>query len=411
MEVKDCELHSENLLNAANSTGVSWPGEWCSDIIRLSNSLSTYASELRKANEKQQERQSQISKNATCHYWPAVAKDKVDEKFSKLSSVMSEMENEVSILVTEEDHFTDILTPMQKYRLYKDVSLEVSVMVIRYDPGGGCPLIVFMERVDSSFSEDTRYNIALKMLATIEPGIPKYHTQSMRRQFKKTIDILSAEIKPHQIRYIYRSLTGDSSSENIAHKIDERVMLAIDTEDPDLVIDLHELNHRRPGDTFDVFFRKLERQIEQFVAADEHKHGVAHMTDYLSIRDLRKQVAKNLPDGTPIPSESTIIHSFALPNMYAKSSQYYTGRINFRFTIQRRQLRAYHTDAHWCNTLFRYIRELAIQDCGNCVFISCDNKSKIYFGEPGHMLLSGVQVLLHQTPHLSLDHDVAHRET
>ena len=191
VEVKDCELHSENLLNAANSTGVSWPGEWGSDIIRLSNSLSTYASELRKANEKQQERQSQlypvrqISKNA------AVAKDKVDEKFSKLSSVMSEMENEVPILVMEEDHFTDILTPMQKYRLYKDVvSLEVSVMVIRYDPGGGCPLIVFMKRVDSSFSEDARYNIAMKMLATIEPDIPKYHTRSMRRQFKKTIDII-----------------------------------------------------------------------------------------------------------------------------------------------------------------------------------------------------------------------------
>ena len=201
----------------------------------------------------------------------AVAKDKVDEKFSKLSSVMSEMENEVPILVTDEDHFTDILTPMQKYRLYKDVmSLEVSVMVIRYDPGGGCPLIVFMERVDSTFSEDARYNIAIKILATIEPDIPKYHTRSMRRQFKKTIDILSAE---------------------------------------------------------------LERQIEQFVAVDERRHGVAHMSDYLSIRDLREQVAKNLPDGTPIPSESTVIHSFAPPNMYAKSSQYYTERINLRFTI------------------------------------------------------------------------------
>ena len=165
-------------------------------------------------------------------------------------------------------------------------------------------------------------------------------------------------------------------------------MLAIDREDPDLVIDLRELNHGRPGDTFDVFFRELERQIEQFVAADERRHGVAHMSDYLSIRNLREQVAKNLPDGTPIPSESTIIHSFAPPNMYAKSSQYYIRRISLRFTIQRRQLRAYHTDAHWCNTLFRYIRELAIQDRGNCVFISCDDKSKIDLGEPGHVLSS-----------------------
>ena len=136
------------------------------------------------------------------------------------------------------------------------------------------------------------------------------------------------------------------------------------------------------------------------------------MIDYLSIRDFREQVAKDLPDGTTIPSESTIIHSFALPNMHATSSQYYTGRINLRFTIQRRQLRAYHTDAHWCNTLVRYIiRELAIQDRGNCVFISCDDKSKIDFGEPGHVLSSGVRgkksIAPSNTTLVSLDHDVA----
>ena len=91
--------------------------------------------------------------------------------------------------------------------------------------------------------------------------------------------------------------------------------------------------------------------------------------------------------------------------MYAKSSPYYTGRINLRFTIQRRQLRAYHTDAHWCNTLFRDIRELAIQNRGNCVFISCDDKSKIDFDEPGtcyHLEYVERRVLLHQTPCLCL---------
>ena len=76
-------------------------------------------------------------------------------------------------------------------------------------------------------------------------------------------------------------------------------------------------------------------------------------------------------------------------------------------------MRAYHTDAHWCNTLFRYIRELAIQDRGNCVFISCDDKSKIDFGEPGHVLSSGVRekksIAPSNTTLVSLDHDVAHK--
>ena len=76
-------------------------------------------------------------------------------------------------------------------------------------------------------------------------------------------------------------------------------------------------------------------------------------------------------------------------------------------------MRAYHTDAHWCNTLFRYIRELAIQDRGNCVFISCDDKSKIDFGEPGHVLSSGVHgkksIAPSNTTLVSLDHEVAHK--
>ena len=167
---------------------------------------------------------------------------------------MSEMENEVPMMVTEE-HFEESLTKLQKHRLYKDIiSLEVSVMVIRYDPGR-IPLIVFMEKVDSSFSENARYAIAMKMLVTIEPDIPKYHTLAMRKEFKKTTDILSADIKPHQLRY--SSLTGDCSAENMAHEIDERLQLAIDTEDPDLVIDLRELNRGRPADTFDVFSESL----------------------------------------------------------------------------------------------------------------------------------------------------------
>ena len=71
--------------------------------------------------------------------------------------------------------------------------------------------------------------------------------------------------------------------------------------------------------------------------------------------------------------------------MYAKYSQYYSRRINLKFTIQKRQLCAYHTDAHWCNALFRYLRELVIQDRDNC-----DDKSKIDFGEPGYLLSTGV---------------------
>ena len=76
------------------------------------------------------------------------------------------------------------------------------------------------------------------------------------------------------------------------------------------------------------------------------------MSEFLRIRDLINQVKEKNPEGAPISSASTVIHSFASPNMYAKTSQYCTRKSNIKFVVQRRQLCAYHTDAHWCYALF-----------------------------------------------------------
>ena len=53
---------------------------------------------------------------------------------------------------------------------------------------------------------------------------------------------------------MYCTLTGDNSAEATSHQIDERIRLAIVTEDPELVTDLRHLNKGRPGDTFTSFF-------------------------------------------------------------------------------------------------------------------------------------------------------------
>ena len=127
-------------------------------------------------------------------------------------------------------------------------------------------------------------------------------------------------------------------------------------DDPDLIIDLRHLNQGRPGDTFNVFFRELELVVDEMTAADDRRHGVAHMSEFLSVKDLISQVKQRVPDKTPIPSESTVIHAFAPPNIHAKTAQYYTGKINLKHMVQRRQLRAFHADAHWCSALYKYKR-------------------------------------------------------
>ena len=138
------------------------------------------------------------------------------------------------------------------------------------------------------------------------------------------------------------------------------------------------------------------------------------MSQFLSISDLIKQIRVWVPKGTNIPSEWTVIHDFAPPNMHKKTCQYNTGRVQLKHAIQRSQLQAFHTDAHWCSTLYRYLRELAVQNCEKCVFISYDDKAKIDFDEPGALVSSGVRGERSIIPTTSmlgpLDHDIGQKD-
>lgn len=160
----------------------------------------------------------------------------------------------------------------------------------------------------------------------------------------------------------------------------KRWSLRLPFEDLDHVTDLQNLNKGWPSDTFDVFVKELEAIIEELTAADERKHGVVNISQFLSVCDLIKQVKKRVPEGTNISSKSTVIHSFTPPNMHKLTTQYYTGRINLKHAIQRKQLSAFRTNSHWCSALYRYLRQLAVQNQDNCVFISCDDKAKVDFG-------------------------------
>ena len=76
--------------------------------------------------------------------------------------------------------------------------------------------------------------------------------------------------------------------------------------------------------TFKVFFEKLENLVSSITAADDRYHAIAHMSEFISVRDLIEQVKKDIPEGAPISSETTVTFIFALRNIHAKSSQYYT---------------------------------------------------------------------------------------
>ena len=110
-------------------------------------------------------------------------------------------------------------------------------------------------------------------------------------------------------------MTGDTTP-NQNPKIDERLRQSILGEDPDLVMDLRVLNKGRPNNTFKVFFEVLEKKFEEIVAADDQRHGIAHLSHFISVHDLIDQVTKMCPVGTTIPSGSTALFAFTPSNTY-----------------------------------------------------------------------------------------------
>ena len=141
-----------------------------------------------------------------------------------------------------------------------------------------------------------------------------------------------------------------------------------------------------------VFLRSQKNLLKRKLQLT--KEGMVHHMSHnvLIFVTSQPKSRQKLPKDTPIPSEATVLYSFSPPNMFSKSSQYYTGKINLKHAIQRRLLRSFHADSHYCNALFRYMREMAIQHKENCLFVSCNDKAKVDYGEPGTALSTGVRV-------------------
>ena len=70
------------------------------------------------------------------------------------------------------------------------------------------------------------------------------------------------------------------------------------------------------------------------VVCHDRRHGEQlYLAKAISFSDLHKRVRDLVPEGSAIPSvKSTAI------NQYAKTSDYYKGRINIKMMVQKRQV-------------------------------------------------------------------------
>ncbi len=163
----------------------------------------------------------------------------------------------------------------------------------------------------------------------------------------------------------------------------------MEPEDPNTVIDLRSLNSSAGHVKYDAFWDICSRLLNETMgtAVDDRRHGqVVHLAQAISVRDFYEQAIKECPPGVAISSQEWLRLQFWPMSTHSKVSCHYTGRLNIKFCVQRRQWRLQHEDSHYAAAIFRYEWEFLLKFRDQSTFVCLDDKHRVKIGDPGEPL-------------------------
>ncbi|CAC5422380.1 unnamed protein product [Mytilus coruscus] len=224
----------------------------------------------------------------------------------------------------------------------------------------------------------------------------------MKKHFvSEFCNLHAVKIPPAVLKTIYSELTLDASMEQ-NKQVENRIREAILAEDADLVTDLRHINTGRLNNTFDTFCDKLSEVVEEITAADDRRQNVEHMSHFVSVRDLMKQATDKVPNGTNIPSESTVLLAFVPRDSHKNVSKLYKSKIPLHKLVER--------STHNRDVQPIRDRQYAVKYRDSLSFLCVDDKSTVEFGEPGLKVATGVRgkkpITQVQSTLSALDHDM-----
>lgn len=347
-----------------------------------------------------------IAGDATIEHRQSVARP--NKQYMKLDSVLKEAQVGDPVYFNEDEHTIEPLKDSgQKFKFLQDLHVSVPLDLIKFSPGGSSTTVVLFCKTQANRTEADMLIQGARFMQQARSNMVEFHTRAMKKHFKEKMNNITS-MNPSILEFMYKELTLDRSKETNP-AMQERLRI-ISLGNTNLLADLRHANPGRPNTRFDTFFEKLGGIIEDFSAADDRRHGHAHLSEFISLRDMIDQATAKCPQNTPIPSASLVRLQFSPKNPYCKGASNFTSRLDVQFKIQRRQLRAAHMDSHFCNAQFKYLKAFAIEEKEKCILICCDDKAKVPIGEPGLSVSTGVRGKRSIVPTTStlvaLDHDM-----
>ncbi len=206
----------------------------------------------------------------------------------------------------------------QKYLFIRELEKGLSsyVFFFIYSHGSSIGNFYFIWKAPEHVSVDSCCAVNIHLVDEIKAEIPVYHTRYMKQEFYNMYGRLTPTTKPYILRSIYHSLTGDNSAARTVaeEEMDERMAEALAMEDPEIVVDLRELN-KNGSDRYSFFWDKCNQYLTSCTSVHERRHNsVTFMAKAISICDLIEEVTKLCPVDTPVPSKSWVQLNFCPRN-------------------------------------------------------------------------------------------------
>ena len=392
----DMESHGQALYSLLLKPIVNSTTAWRSaaeHIKQLADCLLAYSQYLQEQLDKVKRNQAldhpvrMIATDATVEhrtktFFPAKKYQLLDEEV-KLADI-----NE-PVLFDESKHLNEPFEDnVLRYRFINELQLSEPVDLIRFCPGGSITSSVCVVKVQENRTETERVTDSARFLQQARPLLKEFHTRAQKTAFKQKLRNVT-HVLPSVADMIYKELTLDASTAN--HPETQERLRLIFLGEKGLLADLRHLNTGKPTGTYDQFFEELAKLVEELTAADERRHNVAHLSEWINLEEMIKKAAERCPEGTLVPSKSLVRLQFAPRNPYSHRALSFTSRIPVQYKIQIRQLRVGHEDAHYCAAQFKYQRARAIELGSDAALFFCDDKAKVPVGEPGVAVSTGVR--------------------
>ncbi len=332
-----------------------------------------------------------------------VCTSKEQVKYGALKRVIQEKEMYEPILINE--YLPE--NPSTRHEFISNLAFPFTVEKYSYHPGSNIDMLHYLWKA----YDDDKEGRSNQVTSKLEKEMPVYHTREMRRQFHKRFGLV-AKASPAVLTDMYQFLTGDGSAPptKISKAVRQRLLLLLDSQDPNLIFDMRHQNEGRPV-YFKEFYDETIALIEEkeWQAVDDRRHGrITHMAVAMSVADLIEQVKLRKPD-IPIPCVETVRLQFQPSNPFAIFAEKHTGRFPLKRKVQSRQYSMNSPDGHYAAVLQNYLKHFSIDFKDYAVLVSNDDKCHIPVGEPGvpvaTVLRAKKSVQSTNVPLMASDHD------